>query len=429
MARLGAEVTGIDLSEKPLGVAKLHLLETGQKVDYRKIAVEQLAEEMPGTFDAVTCLEMLEHVPNPSSVVSACARLVKPGGQVFFLDPEPQSEILSVRGARCRIHPQDAAQGHARLRQVHQAIRTGPLGQAGAAGAGRDAGHELQPADSRNIRWDTTPASIICCAPPGMFEAVLFDLDGTLADTAPDLGGAANFCCSRKKVDRNKPLDKPCARTPRKGCVACCTPGFDHRSTGRTRITNAWLPRFLEIYAARLCDESTACSTGIPELLDRIGKSQALSWGIVTNKRMRFTDPLVELLQLSPRTCCVVSGDTTAASQTLATARSCMPAQNCSTADSGTKAIYVGDDQRDIHRRPRRRLLHRGGRLRLPRQQCEAARMPGGPTWSSNNRNRTGRPTSAQLRSARNKQIARRQAVWSNKKLCRFTAVAARSSR
>ena len=71
MATRGAIVTGIDLSEKPLGVAKLHLLETGQKVDYRKIAVEELAEEMPGAFDAVTCLEMLEHVPNPASVVSA----------------------------------------------------------------------------------------------------------------------------------------------------------------------------------------------------------------------------------------------------------------------------------------------------------------------------------------------------------------------
>jgi len=101
MATRGADVTGIDLSEKPLGVAKLHLLESGQKVDYRKIAVEQLAEELPGAFDAVTCLEMLEHVPNPSSVVSACARLVKPGGQVFFstLNRNPKSYLFAVIGA------------------------------------------------------------------------------------------------------------------------------------------------------------------------------------------------------------------------------------------------------------------------------------------------------------------------------------------
>ena len=101
MAVRGATVTGIDLSEKPLGVARLHLLESGQSVDYRKISVEQLADEMPGAFDAVTCLEMLEHVPNPSSVVTACARLVKPGGQVFLstLNRNPKSYLLAVIGA------------------------------------------------------------------------------------------------------------------------------------------------------------------------------------------------------------------------------------------------------------------------------------------------------------------------------------------
>lgn len=101
MATYGAEVTGIDLSEKPLAVAKLHLLESGQKVDYRKIAVEELADEMPCTFDAVTCLEMLEHVPNASSVIAACARLVKPGGQVFFstLNRNAKSYLFAVIGA------------------------------------------------------------------------------------------------------------------------------------------------------------------------------------------------------------------------------------------------------------------------------------------------------------------------------------------
>ncbi len=101
MAVRGAEVTGIDLSEKPLGVARLHLLESGQKVDYRLIAVEQLAEEMPASFDVVTCLEMLEHVPNPSSVIAACARLVKPGGQVFLstLNRNPKSYLFAVIGA------------------------------------------------------------------------------------------------------------------------------------------------------------------------------------------------------------------------------------------------------------------------------------------------------------------------------------------
>jgi len=101
MAVRGAEVTGIDLSEKPLGVARLHLLESGQKVDYRKISAEQMADEMPAAFDAVTCLEMLEHVPDPASIVESCSRLVKPGGQVFFstINRNPKAYLLAVIGA------------------------------------------------------------------------------------------------------------------------------------------------------------------------------------------------------------------------------------------------------------------------------------------------------------------------------------------
>jgi 2-polyprenyl-6-hydroxyphenyl methylase/3-demethylubiquinone-9 3-methyltransferase len=101
MAVRGAQVTGIDLSEKPLGVARLHLLESGEKVDYRKISAEQMAAEMPGAFDAVTCLEMLEHVPDPASIVASCARLVKPGGQVFFstINRNPKAYLFAVIGA------------------------------------------------------------------------------------------------------------------------------------------------------------------------------------------------------------------------------------------------------------------------------------------------------------------------------------------
>ena len=101
MAARGALVTGIDLSEKPLGVAKLHQLETGHKIDYRLIAAEQLAAEAPASFDVVTCLEMLEHVPDPASTVAACAALVKPGGQVFFstINRNPKAYLLAVIGA------------------------------------------------------------------------------------------------------------------------------------------------------------------------------------------------------------------------------------------------------------------------------------------------------------------------------------------
>lgn len=101
MAARGALVTGIDLSDKALSVARLHLLESGQKVEYRKCAAEELAAEMPAMFDAVTCLEMLEHVPDPASTVRACARLVRPGGQVFFstINRNPKAYLLAVVGA------------------------------------------------------------------------------------------------------------------------------------------------------------------------------------------------------------------------------------------------------------------------------------------------------------------------------------------
>lgn len=97
----GADVTGIDLGEKALKVAQLHQLESGARVDYRLISVETLAQEQPGSFDVVTCMEMLEHVPDPSAVIQACARLVKPGGRVFLstLNRNPKSYLFAVIGA------------------------------------------------------------------------------------------------------------------------------------------------------------------------------------------------------------------------------------------------------------------------------------------------------------------------------------------
>ena len=101
MAQRGAEVTGIDLGEKALKVAQLHKLESGAKVDYRLVSVEALAAEQPESFDVVTCMEMLEHVPDPEAIVTACARLVKPSGRVFFstLNRNPKSYLFAVIGA------------------------------------------------------------------------------------------------------------------------------------------------------------------------------------------------------------------------------------------------------------------------------------------------------------------------------------------
>lgn len=102
MARLGADVTGIDLAAKPLKVAQLHALEAQTpNVQYREVSAEALAEQQPGSFDAVTCMEMLEHVPDPASIVRACAALVKPGGWVFFstLNRNPKSFLFAIVGA------------------------------------------------------------------------------------------------------------------------------------------------------------------------------------------------------------------------------------------------------------------------------------------------------------------------------------------
>ena len=102
MARAGATVTGIDLASKSLKVAQLHALETQTpRVTYREISAEALAAEAPGQFDTVTCMEMLEHVPDPASVIQACATLVKPGGWVFFstLNRNPKSFVFAIVGA------------------------------------------------------------------------------------------------------------------------------------------------------------------------------------------------------------------------------------------------------------------------------------------------------------------------------------------
>ena len=101
MAHRGAEVHGIDMGEAPLAVAQLHSLESGVSVNYRQITAEELAEQEPGTYDIVTCLEMLEHVPSPQSVIDACQKLLKPGGHLFLstINRNPKSYLFAIIGA------------------------------------------------------------------------------------------------------------------------------------------------------------------------------------------------------------------------------------------------------------------------------------------------------------------------------------------
>ena len=100
MATAGAKVIGIDLSDKALSVARLHQLESGVEVDYRLITAETLAADQPGSFDIVTCMELLEHVPDPASTIAACATLVKPGGLVVFstINRNPKAYLFAVIG-------------------------------------------------------------------------------------------------------------------------------------------------------------------------------------------------------------------------------------------------------------------------------------------------------------------------------------------
>ena len=101
MARRGAKVTGIDLSEKALRVAQLHLLESTLSIEYLAVGADELSNSRGGKYDVVTCMELLEHVPEPAAMVAACARLVRPGGQVFFstINRNPKSYLFAVIGA------------------------------------------------------------------------------------------------------------------------------------------------------------------------------------------------------------------------------------------------------------------------------------------------------------------------------------------
>lgn len=101
MAKQGAQVLGVDMGHEPLQVARLHALEQNVKLDYQRITVEELAEQRPASFDVVTCMEMLEHVPDPASIVRACAKLAKPGGKLFFstINRTKQSWLLMILAA------------------------------------------------------------------------------------------------------------------------------------------------------------------------------------------------------------------------------------------------------------------------------------------------------------------------------------------
>jgi phosphoglycolate phosphatase len=172
-----------------------------------------------------------------------------------------------------------------------------------------------------------------------VFDAILFDLDGTLADTAPDLGWAANALREAKGL---APLPLLTLRPyTSQGVRGLLSVAFDI-APGQAGYDDL-ARRFLALYADRLCVD-TVLFEGVAELLDEL-EALGLAWGIVTNKRMRYTDPLVAQLGLTPRTNCVVSGDTTAEAKPspLPVLHACQ-LLNC----RPERTLYVGDDRRDI---------------------------------------------------------------------------------
>ena len=148
MARRKADVLGIDLAAKALKVAQLHALEAGTHgVRYQEISAEALAAEQPASFDVVTCMEMLEHVPDPSSVVRACSALLKADGRIFFLDNKPERQGFYVRHSRCRVRAEFVAARDTRVRQTDQTQRTRCILPIRRADIAAKQGHAIQPLD------------------------------------------------------------------------------------------------------------------------------------------------------------------------------------------------------------------------------------------------------------------------------------------
>jgi 2-polyprenyl-6-hydroxyphenyl methylase/3-demethylubiquinone-9 3-methyltransferase len=169
MARRAAQVTGIDLAAKPLGVARLHALEAGvENLEYLEIATEALAVEKPGAFDVVTCMEMLEHVPDPAAVVRACAKLARPGGWVFFstLNRNPKSFLFAIFGAEyvLRLLPRGTHEYAKFIRPSELARWSRDAGLATQASRGM----EYNPLTRRYwMSGDTSVNYLMACRKPG----------------------------------------------------------------------------------------------------------------------------------------------------------------------------------------------------------------------------------------------------------------------
>ena len=246
-------------------VARLHALDAGVAVDYRLESAEQHAAEHAGRYDVVTCMEMLEHVPDPAAVVAALAALVRPGGEVFVstLNRTPRAYLNGDPRRGVRAAP--AADRHAHLREVHPPVgtrRLGPRRRTRARGRRRP---RLRPVLAHGAPHDGRARELPDALPQAGSRgsvheshrgALLLDLDGTLLDTAPDMGGALNRLRAEHGLE---PLPSATIRpVVSHGAMRLVSLGFPE-ATGDAFETLRL--RFLELYAAHL-REARGCSTG-----------------------------------------------------------------------------------------------------------------------------------------------------------------------
>ncbi len=227
MAKAGAEVTGIDMADEALTVAKLHALESAVSVQYQQITAEDFAAANQEAFDLVTCMEMLEHVPEPASVVKACAALAKPGATLVFstLNKTWKAYLMAIVGAEqvLKLVPKGTHEFEKFIRpsdlmrfiddaglQVVDAtgLHYNPVNQSFRTGPGLDVNYFVVAKKPCMNKILTKPA------------AVLFDLDGTLVDTAQDLGAALNFVLRQHGMP--KKAMKNIALWPRMVPKVCC---------------------------------------------------------------------------------------------------------------------------------------------------------------------------------------------------------------
>ncbi len=374
MAQQGADVTAIDMGDAALAVAKLHQLESKVSVSYQKICVEQLARQKQAHFDIITCLEMLEHVPDPASVIKASAAMLKPGGHLFFstINRNPKAYLLAILGAEymLKLLPQGTHDYAKFIRPAELAswCRENQLDLQHSIGLSYNPltkKYKLNKDISVNYMLHLTkPISnspstpLPSSAPPTnapptnesayqrkcrkmtSVKLVLFDLDGTLIDTAKDFHIILNQLL--KENSRMTISMAEVRKTVSSGARALIKLAFNIEESHRE--FESLRRRLLDLYAKQLEQTSSTLFPGIEQLLGVIENNKIL-WGIVTNKPSIYTLALLTQYRLLENCATVVCPDHVTQPKPdpeallLACKQlSCVPQET----------IYIGDHPRDI---------------------------------------------------------------------------------